>query len=273
MEKKWTEKIRQNEVMLLLDKYFPGESCGNPNCVEHYAELCKIAEIISLGRKEDILRMLAHQFVVLEHCPEQNANCPICRFSTSLEKCSEVFDNKITFADTDQIKYRFHSSGNGCNKCTELNGTIVTGKDLQRDSVMNSKGFYKQKDGVYRPHPNCKCYWRIQKEVINKPGLWQKYLPKIINGYQALEYAVIETVGSQAVSIGVDVVKIGTMIITDIGFFANSTRKIIFDYDNETKINCTEDLILLGELHKKNDWRGIARLHNKYVSLLKKRRN
>lgn len=80
-------------------------------------------------------------------------------------------------------------------------------------------------------------------------------------------------VGSQAVSIGVDVVKIGTMIITDIVFFANRTRKIIFDYDNEKKINCTEDLILLGELHKKNDWRGIARLHNKYVSLLKKRRN
>lgn len=30
---------------------------------------------------------------------------------------------------------------------------------MKNEGYMKSLGFWKQKDGVYRPHPNCKCTW------------------------------------------------------------------------------------------------------------------
>ncbi|MBO5760636.1 MAG: hypothetical protein J6S53_03735 [Lentisphaeria bacterium] len=53
--------------------------------------------------------------------------------------------------------------------------------------------------------------------------------------------------------------------------FDARTRTIISDYENEEKIDCSDDIILLGELYHKNDWKEIAKLHNKYITLLKKK--
>lgn len=257
--------------MVILEKYFPGQSCGNEECEKQGIELCKILEKNIFLQKEDISRIAAKQMIIPDSCPALviTPHPYLCCFKPISKNQAEIFSNKAAFSDIGKIKYIFHSSGNVCKKCAELAGTIVTENELQSDSVMLSKGFYKI-DGVYRPHPNCRCYWRIQKEVLNKPSKLQQIINKIMNVHQALEYAVIETVGSQAFGIGADVVKIGTMIVTDIRFFAARTRTIILDYGNKEKIDCTDDLILLGELYHKNDWKGIAKLYNKYVVLSKK---
>lgn len=265
------EKLKRNNDMVILEKYFPGESCGNAECEKQGIKFCKILEKNIFLQKEDISRIAAKQMIFPSICPalEVTSHPYLCRFHIALKNQAEIFWNKAAFSDIGQIRYMFHGASNGCKKCAELRGTVVTENELRNNNAMQSKGFYKI-DGVYRPHPNCKCYWKIQKEVLNKPSKRQRILNKIMNVYQALEYAVIETVGSQAFGIGTDVVKIGTMIVTDIRFFAARTRTIISDYENEEKIDCSDDIILLGELYHKNDWKEIAKLHNKYITLLKK---
>ena len=112
------------------------------------------------------------------------------------------------------MRRKWHKHRFKCKKCASLDKTTVTETELRDSRKMRSKGFFMQKDGIYRPHPNCKCRWEIKE---NRPSLLPKTISdNIKNIYAALEYSVIQNLGSQVYGIGVDVAKIGTKIITDI---------------------------------------------------------
>ena len=114
----------------------------------------------------------------------------------------------------------------------------------------------------------CKCRWEIKE---NRPSLLTKTISdNSKNIYAALEYSVIQNLGSQVYGIGVDVAKIGTKIITDIRFFSLYVRRKISIYEKFTHVDCTEDHFLLADFYNKNSWRDISRLNNKYTNLLKK---
>ena len=44
MNEKWMEEIKHNDEMTMLDRYFPGQSCGNPECERLCIGACTMAK-------------------------------------------------------------------------------------------------------------------------------------------------------------------------------------------------------------------------------------
>ena len=82
MNEKWMEEIRHNDEMTMLDRYFPGKSCGNVECEQHCIELCKIAEKMGCMEKNEISSAVARLFVFPGICPalKPGSNQSSCRF-------------------------------------------------------------------------------------------------------------------------------------------------------------------------------------------------
>lgn len=59
-----------------------------------------------------------------------------------------------------QNKYIFQAGTLECEKCKQLDGTEVSEDVWNDEQKMKKLGFWKQADGSYKPHPNCKCFWR-----------------------------------------------------------------------------------------------------------------
>ena len=57
-------------------------------------------------------------------------------------------------------EYVFQAGNNECEKCRNLDGIKVSEETWQNERKMNSLGFWKQFDGVYKPHPHCRCTWQ-----------------------------------------------------------------------------------------------------------------
>ena len=139
------DEIKRNDEMILLDKYFPGISCGNQNCEKKAVLLCKIFSKMPLMTKEEIQLLLQTNIAKYKNC--KDVFC--CRFFA---------DKTIScFSDSSEVKFIFHAGNNECKKCASLDKTTVTETELRDSRKMRSKGFFMQKDGIYRPHPNCKC--------------------------------------------------------------------------------------------------------------------
>ena len=167
--------------------------------------------------------------------------------------------------DIDNIKYVFKCSENSCKRCRKLNNTTVTMKESRNSNIMHNKGFFMQSDHIYRPHPYCRCRW-VQKE----PSFLERVIAKRKLAAQSIEYAVVEVVGPLSLGIGVEVVKIGTMLVTEINIFAYCVRNNIMKYEKIEKVDCDKDYEVLERAFHEADWKGLAKLHNKYVLLLRK---
>lgn len=69
MNEKWIEEIKHNDGMVLLDRFFPGKSCGNPECEKRCIDFCKIALRIGALKPEEVPAVVAPQLVIPENCP------------------------------------------------------------------------------------------------------------------------------------------------------------------------------------------------------------
>ena len=71
--------------------------------------------------------------------------------------------------------YVFDASQENCEKCQEKDGISVTPEQKLDENFMKNLGFYLQEDGVYRPHPNCKCVWKEVKRTVDLSDYsWEK---------------------------------------------------------------------------------------------------
>ena len=82
MNEKWMEELKRNNDLLLLEKYFPGESCGNKECERQGIKFCNILEKNIFLQKEDISRIAAKQMIFPSICPvlKNPSNGNTCRF-------------------------------------------------------------------------------------------------------------------------------------------------------------------------------------------------
>ncbi|MBO4648595.1 MAG: hypothetical protein J5806_10610 [Lentisphaeria bacterium] len=82
MNVNWIEEIKRNDEMTILDRYFPGKSCGNTECEQHCIELCKIAERMGGMKKNEIASSVARLLVYPENCPalKSGRDHESCRF-------------------------------------------------------------------------------------------------------------------------------------------------------------------------------------------------
>ena len=68
---------------------------------------------------------------------------------------------KDTIAFASELKQKIFIAGNNeCPTCKRLDGTIIPADLENMPSAMQEKGFYRQADGLYKPHPHCKCRWK-----------------------------------------------------------------------------------------------------------------
>lgn len=263
-------QINQLDQERQLQKHFPGKHCGAEDCETQCAEALKIARKLNLEPVPFV-----QNFIVDKIAPEHGCSMPDCtaeilenmrcRFGFVRPETAVPFDDKL-----DSIRYIFRAGTKECKKCKALNKTIVTEKQAQDEAYMRGKGFYKQKDGVYRPHPHCKCTWEISTKG---KSFWEKFRPTAKDIAKGVEYAAVEVLAPQAIGITFDAVKIGTEIITDPAFFSLRIRHMILDYHKDYKkdpVEALPDLELLRKYLNAADWKGMIGMYRKYKKLLEK---
>ena len=97
------------------------------------------------------------------HClPAGAVDVRACRFGFVPASDSLVLSAKKKKEDNEVI-HIFRSGVNECKKCQALEGTRISPEIWADEEKMKSKGFWKQKNGKYLPHPNCKCGWDEEK--------------------------------------------------------------------------------------------------------------
>ena len=166
MNEKWMEKLKRNNDMVILEKYFPGQSCGNAECEKQGMEFCKILEKNIFLQKEDISQITAKQMIFPSRCPvlENPSNGNTCRFhplvSQSFETYSDHNGRKIIgkkyITDADASKE------GACKKCLEYANRIFK---IPEEAHLMPK---------LPQHPNCKCRYEDvyapenEKEIMTK---------------------------------------------------------------------------------------------------------
>lgn len=141
-----------------LGKIFPGCDCGNPDC----RELCNLmfftAITMRLDIKQAVKKAINDHICSKYHCialNEENKNISkMCRFGF-------LPSEKDTIAFASELKQKIFIAGNNeYPTCKRLDGTIIPADLENMPSAMQEKGFYRQADGLYKPHPHCKCRWK-----------------------------------------------------------------------------------------------------------------
>lgn len=149
MNEKWMEEIKRHNEMMMLNQYFPGESCGNTACEKQCIEFCRIAERMGRTNKNEITSEVAKLLVGPENCPalKSSQNQVPCRFQILPNNWIIACDNqkgrriigKKYICDADA------SSSGACKKCLKYANRI----------------FKWPEDADKMPklplHPNCKC--------------------------------------------------------------------------------------------------------------------
>ena len=92
---KWLEEIKRNDEMRMLDRYFPGKSCGNAECERLCASACAIAKKMNVSPNELVDYAIQQEIVPRHACkkvlrladypnsknyPNQGKPIPGCRF-------------------------------------------------------------------------------------------------------------------------------------------------------------------------------------------------
>ena len=95
MNEKWLEEIKRNDEMRMLDRNFPGKSCGNAECERLCASACAIAKKMNVSPNELVDYAIQKEIVPRHACkkvlqladypnsknyPNQGKPIPGCRF-------------------------------------------------------------------------------------------------------------------------------------------------------------------------------------------------
>ena len=165
-----------------LSNLFPGIHCGNPDCAAQCAEALEVARKLNLNEKDHLLTVIEGKIVPEYGCqktvaPTDKKSC--CRFGYAIPGARAFFDTAdatITGSVVEYVEaYVFDASQENCEKCQAKDGISVTPEQKLDENFMKSLGFYLQEDGVYRPHPNCKCVWKEVKRTVDLSDYsWEK---------------------------------------------------------------------------------------------------
>ena len=95
MNEKWLEEIKRNDEMRMLDRHFPGKSCGNAECERLCTSACAIAKKMNVSPNELVDYAIQKEIVPRHACkkvlqladypnsknyPNQGKPIPGCRF-------------------------------------------------------------------------------------------------------------------------------------------------------------------------------------------------
>ena len=158
------ENFRKLAKIAALDQKIPGPVCGNPDCEDLCAEAYDAALSLRLDPAETVRKTIEREL----HClPAAAGDDHVCRFGFVPASDSLVLSAKKKKEDNEVI-HIFRTGVNECKKCQALEGTRISVEIWADEEKMKAKGFWKQKNGEYLPHPNCKCHW---EEKIIKPQI------------------------------------------------------------------------------------------------------
>ena len=151
MNEKWIEEIRHNDEMMMLDRYFPGKSCGNTECEQHCIEFCKIAERMGCMKKNEISSAVARLLVFPENCPalKSGLNHDSCRFQLFSQDRISVYDDQTgrRIIGKKYVSDADASKSGACTKCLEYANRIFKWPE-EADKMPKLP-----------LHPNCKCHY------------------------------------------------------------------------------------------------------------------
>ena len=156
--------FRKLSKITTLDRKMPGPVCGDPDCEELCAEAFDAALSLHLDPMEALRTIIERE---LRCIPAEDHTGHACRFGFLPASDSLVLSSKKKKEDNEVI-HIFRTGVNECKKCRALEGTRITPEVWADEEKMKSKGFWKQKNGKYLPHPNCRCGWA---EEIIKPKI------------------------------------------------------------------------------------------------------
>lgn len=147
-----------------LDHVFPGPDCADPRCLDLCAEACDAALSLRLDPKEVLRKTIQREL----HClPANDGDSRACRFGYLPASDALVLSVRKK-EERGEVVHIFRTGVNECKKCQALEGTRITPEIWADEEKMRSKGFWKQKNGEYLPHPNCRCGW--DEEILKPKG-------------------------------------------------------------------------------------------------------
>ena len=157
------ENFRKLAKIAALNQKMPGPVCGNPDCEDLCAEAYDAALSLRLDPAETIRKIIEREL----HClPAGTVDVRACRFGFIPASDSLVLSAKKKKEDN-EVVHIFRTGVNECKKCQALEGTKISSDVWADEEKMKAKGFWKQKNGEYLPHPNCKCHWE-EKTIAEK---------------------------------------------------------------------------------------------------------
>ena len=89
MDEQWRKEIRRRDEMHLLDRYFPGKSCGNTRCEDICRSACAVAVKMNVPPKEIVDQAIqagiipvcgCEKILELRDYPNEGKPIPGCRF-------------------------------------------------------------------------------------------------------------------------------------------------------------------------------------------------
>ncbi len=163
-------KIKKNDMLMELNRDFPSAGCGNRECEKLCAEVLRIAKTLGVSTETMIHNAIMLNispftgcFPVVQKLKDNMFFTQPCRFGFIKHK-KEI----LILSDYSEIKIIFHAGNAECDKCKSLDGTAVTLEQWKSESTMKQLGFWKNDDGIYIPHPNCKCRWEQESITLKK---------------------------------------------------------------------------------------------------------
>ena len=159
-----------------LDRVFPGPDCADPRCLELCTEACDAALSLRLDPMDVLRKIILGNL----HClPAEDRSGHACRFGF-LPASDSLALSVRKKEEHGEVVHIFRTGVNECKKCQALEGTRITPEIWADEEKMRSKGFWKQKNGEYLPHPNCKCHWEtlleMNKKMTQRDGKRKKLL-------------------------------------------------------------------------------------------------
>lgn len=154
---------------------FPGESCGDTECENACANAFEIAKRIGVNPKNLIENRIETYF----SCAKASSSFRADMFSNHCRFGFVKPDNPsmaiMKFDDGVEVKFIFHAEEKACKKCKSFDGKEFSEEIWNNEAEMKKAGLWKQKDGSYKPHPNCKCKWEKKETPIDySPFDWKK---------------------------------------------------------------------------------------------------
>ena len=260
MNEKWIEEIKRNDEMTMLDRYFPGKSCGNTECEQHCIELCKIAERIGGMKKDEIVSAVARVLVYPENCPalKSGQNHESCRFPLFSHDRISAYDDRTgrRIIGKKYISDADASKSGACKKCLEYANRIFKWPE-EADKMPKLP-----------LHPNCKCHYEdvyenelqtryldsLKKELIKKVLFTQHEIDKII---KMIMHAKQKLIASKKISDD------SVFLLFNGRYLISSDGKLILDavsgkpvdeYSIKIENHPTEDHVSVATVSKKFDY-------------------